>query len=160
MGWVSVNKYSLLGSFRGVSQMVSYEIIFFLLGLRFILIMESYNFNYILIIQNLRIPAVFLIFPYFIILYFSLLAEINRTPCDLVEGESELVSGFNVEYISIGLRFIFIAEFIGIMVRILILRLMIYGAYYLIIGLLISVSVLWIRARLPRLRYDILIIII
>jgi NADH-quinone oxidoreductase subunit H len=101
-------------------------------------------FIYIVIV--IILPIIFIVF----------VSELNRGPCDLVESESELVSGFNVEFISYGLSFIFIAEFGGIIFTILFLTSIILGGVF-ILAVLIILIILIIRASYPRIRYDLLI---
>lgn len=90
--------------------MISFEIRLFLIILIFILLIENYSF-YELINFQLNIKFIFLIFPIYLIFLIRILIELNRTPFDLIEGESELVSGFNVEYYRRLFTLIFLAEY-------------------------------------------------
>jgi len=160
-GWSSNRKYALLGGLRGVSQTISYEISLALIVLIFLIYLNGYSLELILI--NSFYISIFILSPLLIIFWVvSCLAETNRTPFDFSEGESELVSGFNIEYGSGGFALIFIAEY----ARIYFLRsLTIYlgtGLYlnFISCNLLIIALVffwVWARATLPRFRYDLLI---
>lgn len=102
----------------------------------------------------------FSIFPVFLIFFVRILAEINRSPIDFIEGESELVSGFNIEYFRGRFALIFIAEY-GIIIFFRYLCTLIYtnleGLYiFIFIGLIIRL-IIFIRGLLPRIRYDELI---
>lgn len=108
MGWCSNRKYATLGSIRGVAQTISYEIRLAILTIQFILLFIHYNVKEHLIEEL----AIRLSLPCLIIIWLVLLlAETNRTPFDFSEGESELVSGFNIEYASTGFVLIFLSEY-------------------------------------------------
>ena len=112
-GWSSNRKYALIGGLRGVAQTISYEIRLALILLIFLIYFNSYNLEYI-VFKSLKVSLIILI-PLLIIFWVvSCLAETNRTPFDFSEGESELVSGFNIEYGSGGFALIFIAEYASI----------------------------------------------
>lgn len=160
IGWSTNSKYSYLGSIRRVAQIISYEASFFIIILFLVILSLSYSFTQIEESQNIL---------YFfwgnIILFFiwlsSCLAETNRSPFDFAEGESELVSGFNVEFIGGWFALIFLSEYL----RILILRIITTIIFFapinlkisLIIILIITISLIWIRRTYPRFRYDLLI---
>lgn len=164
-GWSSNSKYSLLGALRALAQTISYEVSIALILLTPLILASSYN------LINLSPPQT----PFPWILHLSLLARIwfittlaetNRAPFDFAEGESELVSGFNVEYRGTPFAFIFIAEYLNILlIRFLTATLFInITRSTLIISLtnwiktlLFAFLFLWVRATLPRLRYDLLI---
>lgn len=160
-GWRSNRKYAIIGALRAVAQTISYEvrlalIILFYLSLssRFSLIdMVNGNLFWNKVIIFLPLRAVWLI---------SCLAETNRTPFDFAEGESELVSGFNIEYGAVGFALIFIAEYARIIfISLLFVIFFIRGRANLIIRYpLITFLVfiwVWVRTTFPRYRYDILI---
>ena len=158
-GWASNRKYAILGSIRGVAQTISYEIRFALLIIQFILLFISYNLKEHLLSgyrSGLTLP--FLRVMWLVIL----LAETNRTPFDFSEGESELVSGFNVEYASVGFVLIFLSEY-AIILLFSTATISVFLDRYLFsffsarIAVLISGVWIIIRATLPRYRYDILI---
>jgi len=159
-GWASNRKYAVLGAIRTVAQTISYEIRLALILIIFIIYINSFNFDNIFLNKNhIRI---FILTPFISIFWLvSCLAETNRTPFDFSEGESELVSGFNIDYSSGLFAIIFIAEY----ARIYILRFISIGLLNIVIGFYISTLFIiiyiffwiWARATLPRFRYDLLI---
>lgn len=110
-GWGSNNKYALLGAFRAVAQLVSYEIPMVLALLVPILLARSMSTNGI--IEAQVIPYMFVVPVSAVIFFISALAETGRTPFDLLEAESEIVAGFHVEYSGMKFGMFFLAEFIG-----------------------------------------------
>jgi NADH-ubiquinone oxidoreductase chain 1 len=112
-GWCSNSKYALLGALRGVAQTISYEVRITLILIRALIVLSSIDLTTVTINQH---SSIVLIIPLITILWFiTNLAETNRTPFDFAEGESELVSGFNVEYSSGVFALIFIAEYTRIL---------------------------------------------
>lgn len=160
-GWSSNSIYSLIGGLRCVAQTISYEVRIILIIISIILLIESFNFL-ILIKYQYYLWFIFLNFSTFIIFFVRLLAEINRTPFDFAEGESELVSGFNTEYIRGRFALIFIAEY-GIIIFIIYLFSIfylggnIYRILFFIFYLIMLFLVIWVRGTYPRFRYDNLI---
>lgn len=113
-GWSSNSNYALLGGLRAVAQTISYEVRLALIILSFVILVGSYNLlDFYFYQQNLWF--IFILFPLGLVWFASCLAETNRTPFDFAEGESELVSGFNVEYRSGGFALIFLAEYARIL---------------------------------------------
>ena len=112
-GWSSNSNYSILGAIRSISQSVSYEVRLFLTIFSVILLIESYSLLDLYKFQY-YIKFILILIPIYLIFLIRLLIELNRTPFDLVEGESELVSGFNTEYFSGSFALIFIAEYLRI----------------------------------------------
>jgi len=109
-GWSSNSSYALLGSLRGVAQSVSYEVRMLLIILRLVFLTGRYHLmNYQF--RQLSVFHGFIILLVVILLLVSFIAETNRSPFDFAEGESELVSGFNVEYGSGGFALLFLAEY-------------------------------------------------
>lgn len=162
LGWASNSIYSIIGSIRSVSQMLSYEVRFILIILILIIMRESYSFVDFVYFQY-YIWYVIYLYPLFLIFYIRVLAELNRRPIDFIEGESELVSGFNVEYFRGGFILIFLSEY-GMIIyfRIIILFLFInliriLYIYSVIIINLMCFIIIIIRGLLPRIRYDELI---
>lgn len=156
-GWSSNSSYALIGAIRGLSQTISYEVRLAAIIISPILLCETINFYYF---KDFQIYINFRIWwwPSVIIIYISCLAEVNRTPFDFIEGESELVSGFNIEYYSAGFTFIFLSEYsIIIWISGLISSMFISNINIIFITLSLSSSIIWIRASLPRIRYDELI---
>jgi len=159
-GWSSNSVYALLGGLRAVAQTISYEVRIILILLRLVSLVIKYDIIVYLLHQN-NVWFMILLFPLFICWFSTCLAETNRTPFDLAEGESELVSGFNVEYRRGGFAIIFISEYSSILF-ISILTVVIFigrdlGFIFYIKLLIISFFFIWVRGTLPRIRYDKLI---
>jgi len=163
-GWCSNSKYALLGALRGVAQTISYEVRITLILLSALTITSYIDLTIITLNQYS-----FVIFaaPLIALLWFiTNLAETNRTPFDFAEGESELVSGFNVEYRRGVFALIFIAEYTRILAISIITATIMLGNFLgpllnnLILvteTLTISIIYIWVRATMPRIRYDHLI---
>nr|QDG01038.1 NADH dehydrogenase subunit 1 [Tenebrio molitor] len=157
-GWSSNSSYSLLGGLRSVAQSISYEVSLALILMSFIFLTFSLNIIDFIFYQN-YIWFFFLCFPLCVMWIISGLAETNRTPFDFAEGESELVSGFNVEYSSGTFAMIFLAEYASILFMSMITVMLFLGGdlhSFLFFIKLVFVSFLWIwvRGTLPRFRYD------
>lgn len=159
IGWSSNSKYCYLGSIRRIAQIISYEISFFIIILFISLLSQSYLFTQIresqIIIQFFWGNIIL-----FFIWIFSCLAETNRSPFDFAEGESELVSGFNVEYIGGWFILIFLTEYIRILLLRIISTILFFKTLlppWFIIIIFISIFLIWVRGAYPRFRYDILI---
>nr|AVN67874.1 NADH dehydrogenase subunit 1 [Therea petiveriana] len=157
-GWSSNSNYALLGGLRAVAQTISYEVSLALILLSFVFLVSSYN----LLIFNLYQSFVWLVFifiPLSFIWLTSCLAETNRTPFDFAEGESELVSGFNVEYSSGGFALIFLAEYASILFMSMLFCVFFFGgdvdSFFFYIKLtFLSFVFVWVRGTFPRYRYD------
>lgn len=118
-GWSSNSNYAILGSLRSVAQIISYEVRLILIFLSFLFLAFSFNLLDFIKFQ-IFVRFFFLLFFLRCIIFISFLAETNRAPFDFAEGESELVSGFNVEYRRGGFAMIFLAEYSSILfIRIL-----------------------------------------
>nr|WPV76874.1 NADH dehydrogenase subunit 1 [Phlebotomus chinensis] len=157
-GWSSNSNYALLGGLRAVAQTISYEVSLILLILSFIFLINSFNFFGFMNFQQ-NIWFMILSLPLSLMLFTSLLAETNRTPFDFAEGESELVSGFNVEYSSGGFALIFLAEYASILFMSMLFVLMFLGANIISLFFYFKLTFLaygfiWVRGTLPRYRYD------
>jgi NADH-quinone oxidoreductase subunit H len=113
-GWASNSKYAFFGGLRSAAQMLSYEVSLSLILLPIVAFNKSFNLNDILFFQQISGFNCIFFFPLFILFFISSLAETNRSPFDLPEAESELVSGYNVEYSGFGFAFFFIAEYLNI----------------------------------------------
>lgn len=156
-GWASNSKYAMIGAIRGVAQTISYEISLALFIIRLIMLNSSFGF-----IDFLRFQ-VWLICPWMIFLWLIMaVAETNRTPFDFAEGESELVSGFNIEYGSVGFVLIFLREYAIILIfSSLSTSVLASLNFFTLTGAAIAVlvSCIWIifRRTFPRYRYDLLI---
>nr|YP_010895313.1 NADH dehydrogenase subunit 1 [Verrallia virginica]WJW73904.1 NADH dehydrogenase subunit 1 [Verrallia virginica] len=157
-GWSSNSNYALLGGLRSVAQTISYEVSLALVMLSFIFLIGDYNmigfykYQYYIWFMFILLPIV--------LVWFSIsLAETNRTPFDFAEGESELVSGFNVEYSSGGFALIFLAEYSSILFMSMFFSVIFLGGdlmsfmFYLKLTY-ISFLFIWVRGTLPRFRYD------
>nr|CAH59808.1 NADH dehydrogenase subunit 1 [Zygaena fraxini fraxini] len=157
-GWSSNSNYALLGGLRSVAQTISYEVSLVLIMMSSIIFIMDFNLMMFNEYQNM-IWFFFLMIPLSLCWFSSSLAETNRTPFDFAEGESELVSGFNVEYSSGGFALIFMAEYSSILFMSMFFSLMYLGGYNLSLIfylklVLISFLFIWVRGTLPRYRYD------
>lgn len=160
-GWSSNSNYALLGGLRAVAQTISYEVSLALIFLSIVFLIGNYNFLYFNIFQE-YLWFLFLCFPLGLVWFASSLAETNRTPFDFAEGESELVSGFNVEYRRGGFALIFLAEyasilFISMLFAVVFLGRDVYSFFFFLKLSFISFLFIWVRGTLPRFRYDKLI---
>nr|AXS66080.1 NADH dehydrogenase subunit 1 [Staphylinoidea sp. 14 KM-2017] len=157
-GWSSNSNYAMLGCLRSVAQTISYEVSLSLMMLSFFILLMSMNLQMFMKLQK-HIWFFFLTIPLSMMFFVSGLAETNRTPFDFAEGESELVSGFNVEYSSGGFALIFMAEYGSILFMsslccILFLGCDIYSFMFFIKLGFMSFFWIWVRGTLPRFRYD------
>nr|YP_010381617.1 NADH dehydrogenase subunit 1 [Symplanella nigricans]UDL71992.1 NADH dehydrogenase subunit 1 [Symplanella nigricans] len=157
-GWCSNSMYSMIGAMRSIAQSISYEVCFFLVILCLVIFFESFCLvNFIL--SQLYIWVFFCCFPLFMIFFSCCLAETNRSPYDFSEGESELVSGFNVEYSSFMFSLFFLSEYTNIMFLSFFMVILFFGSdafsfiFYMKFMLMIF-SFIWIRSTFPRYRYD------
>nr|YP_009441876.1 NADH dehydrogenase subunit 1 [Xylosandrus morigerus]AOY40045.1 NADH dehydrogenase subunit 1 [Xylosandrus morigerus] len=157
-GWSSNSNYAMLGGLRSIAQMISYEVSLILIMLSFLFFIFGFKlfdfYNY-----QLGSWFLFIFFPLSVMLIVSLLAETNRSPFDFAEGESELVSGFNVEYSSGGFAMIFLAEYASILFMSMFCSLSFLGgslnsALFFIKVALVAFFWIWVRGSLPRYRYD------
>nr|YP_010016395.1 NADH dehydrogenase subunit 1 [Paraleuctra cercia]QOI73897.1 NADH dehydrogenase subunit 1 [Paraleuctra cercia] len=157
-GWASNSNYALLGGLRAVAQTISYEVSLALILLSFIFLVEGFCFIDFMKFQE-GLWFLFLGFPLALGWFASCLAETNRTPFDFAEGESELVSGFNVEYSSGGFALIFLAEYASILFMsmlfcVILLGSDIYSFIFYMKLTFIGFMYIWARGTLPRFRYD------
>nr|YP_009945251.1 NADH dehydrogenase subunit 1 [Leptopeza flavipes]QOE17376.1 NADH dehydrogenase subunit 1 [Leptopeza flavipes] len=157
-GWSSNSNYALLGGLRAVAQTISYEVSLALILLSFVFLIGNYNLMSFMIFQK-YLWFIFMLFPLSLVWFSSCLAETNRTPFDFAEGESELVSGFNVEYSSGGFALIFLAEyasilFMSMLFSVIFLGSNVYDMNFYIKLTFISFLFIWARGTLPRFRYD------
>nr|YP_010954757.1 NADH dehydrogenase subunit 1 [Dorcus tityus]WMW30142.1 NADH dehydrogenase subunit 1 [Dorcus tityus] len=157
-GWSSNSNYSMLGSMRAVAQTISYEVSLALTLLSFLILIMSLNLLDLKIYQSV-VWFIIISLPLCMVWFVSSLAETNRTPFDFAEGESELVSGFNVEYSGGGFALIFLAEYSSILFMSMMCCLLFLGAkifsvmIFFILGFM-SFLWVWVRGTLPRFRYD------
>lgn len=163
-GWSSNSKYAFLGSLRAAAQMISYEVSIGLIVISAILCVGSLNLQTFVFTQNQCISFIFPLLPSGLMFFISCLAETNRAPFDLTEGESELVSGFNVEYSSMSFALFFLAEYSHIIFMSFLFTLIFLGSWNLFIfnldiifyikSMCIIFLFIWVRASFPRFRYD------
>jgi len=150
-GWGSNSKYSVLGGTRSIAQSISYEVCLSLLLLSFCLF-SSFS------VLGTHVHWGFILSSHIVlILFIILLAETNRSPFDFAEGESELVSGFNVEYSGSGFVVLFLSEYLSILfISLLSASLCGSGSFlsFTFLGLVLIFCFIWSRASLPRFRYD------
>jgi NADH-quinone oxidoreductase subunit H len=169
-GWASNSKYAFLGGLRAAAQMVSYEVSIGLVIITVLLCVGSLNLSKIVEAQKglwFFIP----LFPMFIIFFISALAETNRAPFDLPEGESELSGGFNVEYSSMAFALFFLGEYINMILMSGMTSILFLGGWlppldiaplnwipgplWFILKICFCLfCFIWVRATLPRYRYD------
>nr|AWV83340.1 NADH dehydrogenase subunit 1 [Mogannia minuta] len=157
-GWSSNSHYAMLGCIRSIAQTISYEVSLVMIILCPVIMIESYNLIDFFLFQE-KIWFVFLFFPISMCWISSSMAETNRSPFDFSEGESELVSGFNVEYGSYLFAFIFLAEYSSIILMSMMFCLIFMGGKINSLIFPIQISMLsfifiWVRGTLPRYRYD------
>lgn len=163
-GWSSNSKYAFLGALRAAAQMISYEVCIGLILINIILCAGTFNLNGILLSQSHSIWFFIPLLPAGFMFFISCLAETNRAPFDLTEGESELVSGYNVEYSSMSFALFFLAEYSHIIFTSFLFLILFMGGgwflffnntIFLILKLLFLVFLfIWVRTSYPRLRYD------
>lgn len=170
-GWSANSKYAFLGSLRSTAQMISYELIYSAAVLSVILLCGTFNITQIIEAQQ-SIWYVVPLLPIFLLFFISALAETNRTPFDLPEAESELVAGFMTEHSGMIFVFFFLAEYSSIVLMSTFTAILFLGGYNLpllftnstFINLQsISLAIkavffmfvfVWVRATLPRMRFD------
>nr|YP_010000482.1 NADH dehydrogenase subunit 1 [Dryoscopus gambensis]QOD96368.1 NADH dehydrogenase subunit 1 [Dryoscopus gambensis] len=164
-GWASNSKYALIGALRAVAQTISYEVTLAIILLSIILLTGGYTLGTLATAQE-PLYLIFSCWPLAMMWYVSTLAETNRAPFDLTEGESELVSGFNVEYSAGPFALFFLAEYANIMLMNTLTTILFFNPsmlnppqelFPMILAtkvLLLSAGFLWIRASYPRFRYD------
>nr|YP_010118243.1 NADH dehydrogenase subunit 1 [Mustela lutreola]QJU48746.1 NADH dehydrogenase subunit 1 [Mustela lutreola]QQY85610.1 NADH dehydrogenase subunit 1 [Mustela lutreola]QQY85623.1 NADH dehydrogenase subunit 1 [Mustela lutreola]QQY85636.1 NADH dehydrogenase subunit 1 [Mustela lutreola]QQY85649.1 NADH dehydrogenase subunit 1 [Mustela lutreola] len=164
-GWASNSKYALIGALRAVAQTISYEVTLAIILLSVLLMNGSFTLSTLIVTQE-HLWLIFPAWPLAMMWFISTLAETNRAPFDLTEGESELVSGFNVEYAAGPFALFFLAEYANIIMMNILTTILFFGAFhtpylpelysinFTMKTLLLTTSFLWIRASYPRFRYD------
>jgi NADH-quinone oxidoreductase subunit H len=169
-GWASNSKYAFLGALRSAAQMVSYEVSMGFVIVTVMLCVGSLNLNDIVLAQRTIWFAIPL-FPMFVIFFISGLAETNRAPFDLAEGDTEIVAGFFVEYSAMSFALFFLGEYANMILisattTVLFLGgwlspfpfvpfTLIPGVFWFLLKIFACLFVfLWVRATLPRYRYD------
>ena len=162
-GWGSGNKYSVLGGMRAAAQMISFEIPLLLALVSPILIVGSLSMGDIVKAQSV-VPLVLLQPVAFVIYFIAGIAEVNRSPFDIPEAESELVAGFHTEYSGIKFALFFLAEYLNSFAVAAIATTVFLGGWegpllppyiwFFAKAILLFVAMIWVRATLPRLRVD------
>ncbi len=169
-GWASNSKYAFLGALRSAAQMVSYEVSIGFVMVSVLLCVGSLNLNDIVLAQRQVWFAVPL-FPMFVVFFISGLAETNRSPFDLPEGESEIVAGFFVEYSAMAFALFFLGEYANMILMSAMTSILFLGGWlsplpfppftwlpgplwFILKILVVLFFFLWVRATFPRYRYD------
>jgi NADH-quinone oxidoreductase subunit H len=167
-GWASNSKYAFLGAMRSAAQMVSYEVSIGFVLVTVMLCVGSLNLNDIVRAQAHHWFAFTGLFPMFVVFLISMLAECNRAPFDLPEGESEIVAGFFVEYSAMSFALFYLGEYTNMIMMSALASILFLGGWQAPFGLTFIPGVLWlfakicvlmffffwVRATFPRYRYD------
>lgn len=169
-GWASNSKYAFLGALRSAAQMVSYEVSMGLVIVCVLLCVGSLNLNDIVRAQK-HVWFCIPLLPMFVVFFISALAETNRAPFDLAEGESEIVAGFMVEYSSMSYGLFFLGEYANMFLMAAMTSILFMGGWQAPFGIapftwvpgtvwfllkiaLVMFMFVWVRATFPRFRYD------
>ena len=168
-GWASNSKYAFLGALRSAAQMVSYEVSMGFVMVTVLLCAGSLNLTDIVMAQS-RIWFFIPLFPMFVVFFISTLAETNRAPFDLPEGESEIVGGFHVEYGAMAFGLFFLGEYANMILMSAMTTILFLGGWlsplpfwpftslgpfwFLLKICLVLFMFIWVRATFPRFRYD------
>jgi NADH-quinone oxidoreductase subunit H len=169
-GWSSNSKYAFLGAIRSAAQMISYEVSIGFIVVTVVICAGSFNLSEIVLAQK-KIWFLIPLLPMFLMFFVSALAETNRHPFDLPEAEAELVSGYNVEYSAMGFALFFLGEYANMLLMSILTSILFLGGWLPLFDILpftlipgpiwISLKMVifvvlfcWIRAALPRYRYD------
>nr|AUJ21238.1 NADH dehydrogenase subunit 1 [Hypselodoris bullocki] len=161
-GWASNSKYAFLGALRASAQTISYEVSLLLLLLFSAFLLSSYSWDKV---SSTGFPICFLLIPMLMIWFTSTVAETNRAPFDFAEGESELVSGFNIEFGGGLFAMLFLAEYASILFMSVATSVWFFSQINLnplmisVEVLLIAVLFLLVRGAYPRFRYDLLMML-
>ncbi len=166
-GWSSNSKYAFMGAMRSAAQMVSYEVSIGFVLVSVLLCVGSLNLSDIVLAQR-TIWFCIPLFPMFIVFFISALAETNRSPFDLPEGESEIVAGFFVEYSSLSFGLFFLGEYANMILMSALTSILFLGGWLGPFGILPQIGpvwfllkicfclfvFIWVRGTFPRFRYD------
>lgn len=157
-GWASYSRYAIIGSLRAVAQLISYEVVLLLMVFPIVLFSGSYRLSDIVYVQEIGTWFIFSCLPCALMFFVIVLAETNRTPFDLPEAEAELVSGFNVEYSSMLFAMFSLAEYNSMLLMSSVFSILFLGGWsdsFLVLKIiLVALSFIFVRALLPRYRYD------
>ena len=161
-GWASSNKYSLVGAMRNIAAVVSYEIPLVLAIAGVVLLTGSLSMNQIVLAQH--IPFILLQPLGFLIFFISGCAEINRSPFDLMEADSELVAGFHIEYSGMRFAMFYLAEYAEAVIISAIITTLFLGGWrgpvlppwlwFIVKVVIVFFVMVWTRTTLPRVRID------
>jgi NADH-quinone oxidoreductase subunit H len=169
-GWASNSKYAFLGALRSAAQMVSYEVSMGFVMVSVLICVGSLNLNDVVLAQR-HVWFCIPLFPMFIVFFISTLAETNRSPFDLPEGESEIVAGFFVEYSAMSFALFFLGEYINMILMSAMTSILFLGGwlapfgvepftwvpgpFWFIAKIAFCLFVfIWVRGTFPRFRYD------
>jgi NADH-quinone oxidoreductase subunit H len=169
-GWASNSKYAFLGALRSAAQMVSYEVSMGFVMVSVLLCVGSLNLNDVVLAQR-HVWFCLPLFPMFIVFFISTLAECNRSPFDLPEGESEIVAGFFVEYSAMSFALFFLGEYINMILMSAMTSILFLGGWLAPFGVepftwipgpiwfigkiaFCLFVFIWVRGTFPRFRYD------
>jgi NADH-quinone oxidoreductase subunit H len=166
-GWASNSKYAFLGGLRSAAQMVSYEVSMGFVIVTVLICVGSLNLNDIVMAQQ-KIWFFIPLFPMFVVFFISTLAETNRSPFDLPEGESEIVAGFFVEYSAMSFALFFLGEYANMFLMSAMTTILFLGGWLAPFGLtfipgplwfiakivVVLFTFIWVRGTFPRYRYD------
>nr|AAR33129.1 NADH dehydrogenase subunit 1 [Proscelotes eggeli] len=163
-GWASNSKYPLIGALRAVAQTISYEVTLGIILLAIIVLTGGFTMHTLSVTQE-HTWLLLCSWPLAMMWFISTLAETNRAPFDLTEGESELVSGFNVEYAAGPFALFFLAEYANIMMMNALTCILfmsptsqtyqdMFTMNLMLKTAILTVLFLWVRASYPRFRYD------
>ena len=169
-GWASNSKYAFMGAMRSAAQMVSYEVSMGFVMVTVLICVGSLNLSDVVRAQE-KIWFAIPLFPMFVIFFISTLAETNRSPFDLPEGESEIVAGFFVEYSSMSFALFFLGEYANMFLMAAMTTILFLGGWLAPFGIepftwipgpiwfvlkicAVMFVFVWVRATFPRYRYD------
>ena len=169
-GWASNSKYAFLGALRAAAQMVSYEVSIGFVLVTVLLCVGSLNLNDVVLAQR-HVWFALPLFPMFVIFFVSALAECNRSPFDMAEGESEIVAGFMVEYSAMTFALFFLGEYTNMILMSAMTSILFLGGWLAPFGiapftwipgpiwfigkiLFVLFVFIWVRGTFPRYRYD------
>jgi NADH-quinone oxidoreductase subunit H len=169
-GWASNSKYAFLGAMRSAAQMVSYEVSIGFVIITVLICVGSLNLTDIVLAQQ-NVWFILPLFPMFVVFFISALAETNRSPFDLPEGESEITGGFMVEYSSMTYALFFLGEYANMILMSGMTTILFLGGWLPpfdvapftwipgVVWFLLKIAVLlfvfiWVRGTMPRFRYD------
>ena len=156
-GWGSNSKYGFIGSVRATSQMISNEVSLGLIIMNLSIICYSLDLIKVSYYQEACVSLILPLLPIFFLFFISLIAETNRAPFDLAESESELVSGYNIEYAGFIFALFFLGEYSHIIFSSYLICILFTSSTFLSLFLksvLIIFIFIWVRSSFPRFRYD------